>query len=702
MSAAPEARAHRHGPARAGVPQLGRILRDRGALLAVDLDRALAEQRLSGARLGDVLAAGGWTPPGEIAAALAEQWGLGATDLGREPPQPTAGDAQSLDTYLRHAVVPWRRIGKIEVLTTSEPAGAAAALAELAPAHGMAFVTVAPRPAVDQALLDRFGPELADRAALRTPAELSVRTLWHARVAALSVLATLAAATILAPGPALAVAGLLLLALNGATTLTRAAALLASRQRDGPAPPAEGAVPLADRRGLPRISLLVPLYREAAMLGPLIRALERIDYPRALMDVKLLLEADDAETRAAVAAVADAGRLPGWIRPLVLPPGEPRTKPRAMNLALDFCEGEIVGILDAEDRPDPGQLRAVAETLRGAPPQVACVQCQLTYFNARENWISRCFQIEYAIWFDVLLRGFQRLGLPIPLGGTSVYFRRSALRDLGGWDAHNVTEDADLGMRLARRGLRTAVIRSTTEEEANCRVLPWIRQRSRWLKGYLLTWLCHMREPRRLWRELGPVGFLGLNVLFLGGAVTYLAMPLFWAALATTLLTGQSVFGDRLPGWATLTLGASLATGQAVMLACAVVALRRRGAAGPAGLGARAAALLDAGRHRRLEGHRRAGRRALLLGQDPARRVAPRRDRRSAARACVPTGPRHRLRPGWLCEANRRGRAKGGLGLDRFVPVVDLLDRERRAPVIDKIDRRTNEGQAVEILDVLG
>ena len=558
-----------------GAPPLGRILCERGALDDADLDLALAEQGTLGARLGEVLAARGLVGPDEIAAALAEQWGLGAADLAREPPEPGAGDDGSLDLYLRHSIVPWRRLGKLDVYATSEPGGAAAALAELSPEHGLAFVTVAPRPAVEQALLDRFGPALADRATARTPPALSVRTLGTARLVALAALAAIALTLALAADFALAGLGFLLLLVNGTTTLTRVAALAASRRKGRQAAP-PGTVALADRRPLPRISLLVPLYDEPAMIGPLTAALERIDYPRPLMDVKLLLEERDEATRAAVLA-AD---LPPWIEALVLPDGGPRTKPRALNLALDFCDGEIVGILDAEDRPDPAQLRAVAEHLRSAPPEVACVQCQLSWFNARENWISRCFQIEYAIWFDVLLHGWQRLGLPIPLGGTSVYFRRSALRDLDGWDAHNVTEDADLGMRLARRGLRTEVIGSTTEEEANCRAMPWIRQRSRWLKGYLLTWLNHMRSPVRLWRDMGPVGFLGLNVLLLGGAVSYLVMPVFWAALICSALTGEPIYGERMPDWAMVALAVSLVAGQAVMLGCAVLALRRRGTPG--------------------------------------------------------------------------------------------------------------------------
>jgi cellulose synthase/poly-beta-1,6-N-acetylglucosamine synthase-like glycosyltransferase len=558
-----------------GAPPLGRILCERGALSAGDLDAALAEQGAVGARLGEVLAAKGMVKRDDIAAALAVQWGLGAADLNREPPDPGTGDPAALDHYLRHSIVPVRRIGKMEVYATCEPAGAAAALAELAPDHGVAFVTVAPRPAVEQALLDRFGPALAERATARTPPQLSVRTLGTARLATVIALAALMVALVLAADHALAALGFGLLLLNGTTTLTRIAALAASRrQGKQSAPP--GTVALADRRPLPRITLLVPLYDEPAMIGPLVAALDRSDYPRALMDVKLLLEERDAATRAAVAEFD----LPPWMEALVLPDGGPHTKPRALNMALDFCDGEIVGVLDAEDRPDPGQLRAVAEHLRNAPPEVACVQCQLAWFNARENWISRCFQIEYAIWFDVLLRGFQRLGLPIPLGGTSVYFRRSALRDLDGWDAHNVTEDADLGMRLARRGLRTDVIASVTEEEANFRVMPWIRQRSRWLKGYLLTWLNHMRSPARLWRDLGPVGFFGLNVLLLGGAVSYLTAPLFWVAVVCKVLTGAPVYGELMPGWAAWTLAVTLISGHVVMLGCAVLALRRRGELG--------------------------------------------------------------------------------------------------------------------------
>ncbi len=509
--------------------------------------------------------------PPSAEAGLAARHGLGAVDLAAQPPDPALLRAGDVETYLAAGILPWRRTGRVTTYAVADPARLGPALARLTDRPDLVCAAVASRAAIEAAVARMLAGPLAERAATRTPEALSVRGLAglqrRAGLALLGLLALLA----LAGEAGLAVALVALFLLNGATTALRIAALLAGRGTDD-APAPEGAIPLAAHRPPPRMSLLVPLYREARMIPSLVGALEALDYPRDRLEVRLLLEADDAETRHAVAAAA----LPPWVRPLVVPPGRPRTKPRALNYALDFCRGEIVGILDAEDRPDPGQLRAVAARLAAAPARVACVQCQLAWYNARENWLSRCFQIEYAIWFEVLLRGWQRLGLPIPLGGTSVYFRRSALRAVGGWDAHNVTEDADLGMRLARRGYACAVLRSVTEEEAACRPGAWIRQRSRWLKGYLLTWASHMRSPRRLWRELGPRGFLALNLLFLGAASAYLAIPLFWATLAGWAIAGRGLWEAALPGWAIWPALASLGLGQAVMVGCAALAMVRR------------------------------------------------------------------------------------------------------------------------------
>lgn len=304
----------------------------------------------------------------------------------------------------------------------------------------------------------------------------------------------------------------------------------------------------------------------------LIAALEALDWPRELLDVKLILEADDLATLAALRDLAP----PPFCRILIAPPGGPRTKPRALNFALDFAEGEIVGIYDAEDRPDPAQLRRVVDVLRASPPEVACVQARLSYYNPRENWLTRCFAIEYAIWFDVLIRGFRELRLPIPLGGTSVFFRRTVLEEVGAWDAHNVTEDADLGMRLARAGYRCEVTASTTHEEASSRLGPWIRQRSRWLKGYMMTWLVHMRRPLTLLRELGPVGFAAFQALFLGAAAAYLGLPFMWAVWGLTVAGVGPAWLAGAPGWALGLIATVQLAGWIAMIVAAAVATTRR------------------------------------------------------------------------------------------------------------------------------
>ena len=559
-------------PAPLEVDPLAEILLDRGLLSEENLALALSIQPGTGARLSDLLIAHSWATEAEVADAAARHWGLGYADLAKDVPDPAAFDAAFLPVYLEHRIVPWRKIGKLVAYATARPDMAADALKALAPSHGMAFIAVAPQGQIDQALLTLGGPQLADRAALRTPTQQSVRSLDVHRRVGIGLFACAAILAWAAPVTMMGVLAAVLLSFSLATTTTRLAAMIYS----GRSPPVYSApddtVKLSEHRPLPKISILIPLYDEARMIPGLIKAMTAIEYPLERLDVKLLLEDDDTATRAAVVD------LPPWMSVLVVPDGQPRTKPRAMNVALDFCDGDIIGIFDAEDRPDPDQLARVATLLTNAPPEIACVQCQLSWFNARENWLTRCFQIEYGIWFDVLLRGWQWLGLPVPLGGTSVYFRRRVLQDIGGWDAHNVTEDADLGMRLVRRGYRTAVITSTTREEANTKALPWIRQRSRWLKGFIMTWLCHMRAPVQLWREMGPVGFLGLNVLFLGGAITYLAMPLFWIALFMTAFTGQPLFGGALPEGAGLVLGSTLALGQVVMVVCAGMAMHRRGA----------------------------------------------------------------------------------------------------------------------------
>ncbi len=321
----------------------------------------------------------------------------------------------------------------------------------------------------------------------------------------------------------------------------------------------------------PRITLLVPLFREENTLPRLIRSLRALDYPTTHLEIFLLTEEIDTTTATALARIP----LPRHIRPLTVPRDWLQTKPKAMNYALPHCTGEIIGIYDAEDRPEPDQLRKVASGFANAPADVACLQGQLDYYNARENWISRCFTIEYATWFRVVMHGVQALGLPIPLGGTTLFFRRDILDRIGGWDAHNVTEDADLGMRLARFGYRTRIIETTTWEEANHRPIRWVRQRSRWLKGFAMTWASHMRDPARLYRDLGPRGFFGFQALLLSGLTGFLAAPLFWILWAGFL--GLPLLDlSPVPAPVRISFAASLTLGQLGQWAVAIKAAREK------------------------------------------------------------------------------------------------------------------------------
>jgi glycosyltransferase XagB len=278
----------------------------------------------------------------------------------------------------------------------------------------------------------------------------------------------------------------------------------------------------------PVVTLLIALYREADIAHRLIARLSKLDYPHDRLDVILAVEDDDSITRAALKTVD----LPHWMRIVTVPQGQLRTKPRALNHAMIFARGSIIGVYDAEDAPDPAQLREVVARFEQAPPEVACLQGILDFYNPRFNWLSRCFTVEYAAWFRVMLPGLARLGLVLPLGGTTLFFRRDVLEKLGGWDAHNVTEDADLGLRLARHGYRTELIQTVTAEEANCRLVPWIRQRSRWIKGYMMTWAVHMRNPLVLLRQLGWKRFVGVQVLFLGSISQALLVPVMWSLWA--------------------------------------------------------------------------------------------------------------------------------------------------------------------------
>ena len=281
------------------------------------------------------------------------------------------------------------------------------------------------------------------------------------------------------------------------------------------------AVPDAE---LPIYTVMIPAYREPEVINELIQRVTQFEYPPDRLDVKLLIEADDDVT---IKAIEDA--MPGDQFELVLvPAAEPRTKPKALNYGLTLARGEFVAIYDAEDEPEPLQLRRAAVTLRRLGPDVACIQAKLTYHNPMQNLITKWFTIEYALWFSFFLPGLASMNAPIPLGGTSNHFRRVALQALGAWDPYNVTEDADLGIRMFREGYTVRVLESDTYEEANSDFVNWMKQRSRWLKGYLKTYAVHLREPRELKQELGWKGLMHFTMFVGGTPILAIINPIFW------------------------------------------------------------------------------------------------------------------------------------------------------------------------------
>ncbi|QRI77921.1 MULTISPECIES: glycosyltransferase [Rhodococcus] len=324
---------------------------------------------------------------------------------------------------------------------------------------------------------------------------------------------------------------------------------------------------------LPTYTVLVPAYNEPEVVGDLIAAMAALEYPAEKLQVLLLLEEDDAVT---IAAAEEAG-LGESVEILLVPAADPRTKPKACNYGLHFATGDIVTIFDAEDLPEPLQLRRVAVAFDRLGDDVACVQAKLAFHNGTQNMLTGWFTADYALWFNFVLPGLMRSNSPIPLGGTSNHIRRAVFDEIGAWDPYNVTEDADLGVRIAESGYRTAVLDSTTLEEANSDPINWIRQRSRWYKGYLQTWLVHVRRPVQLWRGIGTVGMLRFTTLLAGTPIIACLNMVFWLITIAWLLGQPFLIEEIFPWYVYFPALISLVFGNSAVLYMNLVACRETG-----------------------------------------------------------------------------------------------------------------------------
>jgi len=550
--------------------KIGEILLQSKAVSPQNLDRALQIQKQRDARLGDILIAHSFSTPVAVKKALRAQINGELMDITATPPDPVV--LQGLDPRLciRLQAMPWRRVGHTTLIAAADHTR----YAEISAAFpGRISLIHVERDELYRTIETIFSAHLTRAAALSCPRAYSCRQISFAPTKTVTALLIglvigLAAANLQATFLLLFLWALLG---NIATSVLRASALIAFLKPSKPLPAGNSVADITAHFKRPTVSVLIPLFREEKVIPALLEAMNQLTYPKELLDVKILLEAEDHITRAALAKFT----LPHWAHVLSVPADTLQTKPRAMNYALPYCTGAIIGIYDAEDRPDPDQIDKVVAHLVSAPPQVVAVQANLDFYNTEANWLSRSFTIEYSAWFRVIMRGMQRLGLPLPLGGTSVFMRRNALEEVGGWDAHNVTEDADLGMRLARFGYRCEMVDSTTWEEANKVPVGWVKQRSRWIKGFIITWLSQMRNPVSLYKDLGFIGFIGLQIVLLGTATAFLLAPVFWALWLGVFGVEWSFFRLMPPLFWQLTFTA-LVLGEAVMVSIGALALRQK------------------------------------------------------------------------------------------------------------------------------
>jgi cellulose synthase/poly-beta-1,6-N-acetylglucosamine synthase-like glycosyltransferase len=444
---------------------------------------------------------------------------------------------------------------------------------------------LAPRAVMEAALESHWRSERLDEAVYglltRHPAASagSRMPLWQVMAAAVGAGLAIGCVS-MSPAAALvlltAALALPFLCITVLRTAALAEALMARRRVTAAAHQQQNdASPAAVDGSLPKYSLLVPLYQETAVLSGLIHALTALDFPAHRLEILLILEENDLDTQAAILALG----LPSHFRAIVVPDKAPQTKPKALNYALQFANGDFIVVYDAEDRPEPDQLRRALAAFANGPADLGCVQAQLNIYNPNSTWFSRQFTIEYSALFDALLPALARLRLPVPLGGTSNHFRREALTGSGAWDPFNVTEDADLGFRLARHGWHTQVLGSTTCEEAPIHFRQWLRQRSRWMRGWMQTYLVHTRRPWRLTADLGLRGVLGVHILMGALILSALAHPWFYLLLAYHAWSGQFLAWSATPAGQALWMIAwiNLTAGYLIAIAVGAVSVWRRG-----------------------------------------------------------------------------------------------------------------------------
>jgi cellulose synthase/poly-beta-1,6-N-acetylglucosamine synthase-like glycosyltransferase len=565
------------GPPPTDTPRVGDLLIANGAVSDEQIDAALREQHRTGSRIGDVLLHAGAIGESDLVVALAEQFQMPVLDIEdgqidadvvRMIPEPLSRELRVAavaedETTLYLAADDWldqTALERLERYTDKE----------LVP-------FLAPASLVDEILEATYRAEYlhlaVDDLRERRPEDCAFTVVTGPQKGFLiMLLIVIAIGFVIDPR----ITGIVLVGVASlfylSTSFYKFRLTYKALGHPYEVETSQSDLAALDERRLPVYSILVPLYKEAGVLPALVAALEGLDYPRTQLDILLLCEEDDDESILAIEAM----NLPPHFRLIVVPDAQPKTKPKACNYGLMLARGEVTVIFDAEDRPDPDQLKKVIVAFSKSEPNVTCVQAKLNYYNPEQNLLTRWFTTEYSMWFELLLPGLDADGAPIPLGGTSNHFITERLRDLGAWDPYNVTEDADLGIRLHKAGFRTAMVDSTTLEEANSDLRNWIRQRSRWIKGYLQTYLVHMRNPAKLLKQSGFKGFVSFQLL-VGGTFIFLLNPIFWALTTLFFITQAGFIQALFPTFVFYLAASMLFVGNFVFLYLNVAGSIQRG-----------------------------------------------------------------------------------------------------------------------------
>ncbi len=529
--------------------RLGEYLVQQGILSEDRLRDALREQQRTGGQLGRILLALGYVHRLDLYRALSDLWDFPFVLLTEVELDEELIQTLTMEEALEHSVIPLRQqAGRLDVAITERPHAEVEAL--LKDRFGVDEVQyhITTDWDFDRAARRIFEHDLMEGSVYklfyRYPEESAFTVFTQAQYVGL------AGAGLLLIGGLYAALHPTLVGLNVVVNLLFFVAVafkffvsLAGAHLEDEAGITDAEVRALDDEALPMYTILVPVYKEANVIGGLMEHLGGLDYPKHKLEILVLIEEDDEETLAAAQAAAP----PHNVEFVIIPTRQPKTKPKACNVGMYFAQGDLVVIYDAEDRPEADQLKKAVIAFAQGDDDLICVQAALNYYNAGENVLTRMFTLEYSFWFDYMLPGLQRLGLPIPLGGTSNHFRADRLRELGNWDPFNVTEDADLGIRAAMHGYRVGTINSTTFEEANNAVWNWIRQRSRWIKGYMQTMLVHARHPIELLRRVGLKQALGFALLIGGTPLVFLLTPLLFSIMGLWLVVGAQPLEPYFP-----------------------------------------------------------------------------------------------------------------------------------------------------------